>query len=114
MEEQRSPGRLRAVIFVHDGEGSTIRAAECGSYCQRRGYTVGAAVIGEPDGPKWEEVRAALESGEYDVLVVRDRGDLDPDRVPRLEVVAEELHHEITPPKQRERTRRLRPPGAGR
>lgn len=101
---------------MREGPDFGQRAAECGGYCDRRDYQIMAVVPCDAEGKRWQEVLAAVAAGEYDVIVVRDREDLSPDRVPRLEVVSEEERHKVTPPAQREearpqRIRRLRPPG---
>jgi hypothetical protein len=55
----------------------------CIDYCLRQGYTMGGVIRDD-----WDKAIDYLYSGEAGVLIVADDETLDPDRTPRVEVVA--------------------------
>jgi hypothetical protein len=84
----------------------------CIEYCLTQGYNMRGVVQDD-----WVKACDYLHSGEADVLVVADDRSLNPDRAPRVEVVAH-LHTEPAAPdvptgrrgrhRRNERTRMLR------
>ena len=61
----------------------------CIQYCREQGYVLAGVVRDD-----WHRACSYLWGGECDVLVVADARTLDPDRAPRVEVVA---HHASRP-----------------
>lgn len=100
---------LTAVIYVSDGVLAEHVAAECATFCQQEGWRVGSFIRADAKDDHWADAMALLISGEADVLVVRDRDDLPPDRTPRVVVIRDERdgrrRNGFTPHHQR-RTRR--------
>lgn len=85
-------------------------AGRCIDYCIAMGYHMGGVIRDD-----WHAAIEHIYTGKAQVLVVADVDHLDPDRAPRIEVVADRLRNE--PPaegrERRYRTSRLnrRPPG---
>lgn len=96
---------LRALIFV-TREHLDDYCPRCADYLNRCGMELTAVVIDDGDGRRWPEVATLLANGEVDVVVVATRAELPPDRLPRIDVVAERSRRMI--PDQRCRPRLLR------
>lgn len=96
---------LRAIIYVA-ADGDVIRAeAACLEYCERHLYEVVALVHGDHAAELWNGgITAMLANGGADVVVVWTRSELPAQRLPRIEVVAEE-----PPPTGHRRRPRPRP-----
>jgi hypothetical protein len=77
-----------AMIFVLKSR-LVIDGQICLEYCLAMGYAMRGVVIDD-----WRKACDYLWRGEADVLVVADARSLDPDRAPRVEVVA---HHVSRP-----------------
>lgn len=72
-----------AVIFV-PATHFELYASQCLTYCAARGYEVAGIVTGT-----WSSAISVLASRTATVLVVARAEHLDPDREPRLEIVAQ-------------------------
>ena len=92
-----------AMVFVLSGRLNPD-ADICIRYCLAHGYHVAGVVRDD-----WYTVCGYLYRGEADVVVVADAHSLDPERAPRVEVVA----HETTTP-ERPDVPTGRPPGKHR
>jgi hypothetical protein len=79
---------LSAVVYVRDGRERPRSLRHAIKYCERMRYTV-AGVVVDKTGSGWASAFAMLAVGEAQILVVGLREDLPPDRLPRIEVVAE-------------------------
>lgn len=80
---------LRAVIYVSGVLADRV-AAECALYCQQQGWLVGSYIQADTKDDRWADAVALLLSGEADVLVVADRDQLPPNRLPRMVVIHDE------------------------
>jgi hypothetical protein len=100
------PTAIDAVIYVPTAllstDAYTDALARCHAYCTRCGYTV----IGI--ARTWEEVEEAYARRDIGVLVVDRHDHLDPNREPRIEVVAATEHVAVDPLARRSRRRRPR------
>lgn len=72
----------RAVVYVPSGDFDP-HAARCTAYAQERGYDLVGIVIDD-----WPAVQRMLAVGETSVVLVSEEQHLDPERKPRVEVVA--------------------------
>lgn len=88
---------LRAVIYIAAylvGDQELIRwQGLCVEYCRQRGYELVALVTDVRAGRQWADVLRVVHGevdGGAEVIVVPDRSHLPPERVPRIEAVAEE------------------------
>lgn len=72
-----------AIVFVVSRYLLTD-AARCIDYCRSRGYVMAGVVKDD-----WAAAIALIRAGQASVIVVADTRHLDPDREPRIEVVAE-------------------------
>jgi hypothetical protein len=108
---------LKAVIFVRGGADLVGRLTRCAEYCAARGYVVVATVTAADGEDRWGEVLRMLPcwcpahddaahagAGRADIIIVHDRTDLPPGRIPRWEAVSEGAR--VTAPRPR-RPRRL-------
>lgn len=93
----------RAIVYVPCGEFDP-HAARCMQYCQDRGYEFQGLVRGN-----WSAVQRLLSDGEASVVIVSTEEHLDPDRKPRIEVVA----HQPAGDQWSKRTRIIRRNAAG-
>jgi hypothetical protein len=73
----------RAIIFVPEGKFDP-HASRCMEYCKRRGYEFQGIVS------DWDAVDRMRAAGEIEVVLVSKEEHLDPNRKPRIEVVANE------------------------
>lgn len=80
----------RAMVFVLS-DRLFPDAALCIEYCRAQRYNMCGVIRDD-----WRKACHYLYSGEADVLVVADQRSLDPDRAPRVEVVA----HQHTQPER--------------
>lgn len=97
---------LRAVIFVPSNEFDP-HAGRCTQHCEDQDYELAGIVRDD-----WPTVARMLSAGEVDVVVVSSETHLDPRRLPRIEVVAQQptCGRRISPWEQRTRVIRR---GAG-
>lgn len=72
-----------AVIFIPAALQVAEHASQCLAYCAARGYRVAGVVHTD-----WAAVMAVLTAQAAEVVVVADSEHLDPERTPRIEVVA--------------------------
>lgn len=72
----------RAVIFIPSGAFDP-HAARCAAYAQERGYELVGIVRDD-----WAAVQRMMRDGEAAVVVVSTEDHLNPQRKPRVEVVA--------------------------
>lgn len=89
-----------AVIFVPAAAHLATYASNCLDYCAARGYEVAGVVTAD-----WAAAAAMVLSNKAAVLVVSSAEHLDPNREPRVEVVAE---HTAPATPRHERTRMVR------
>jgi hypothetical protein len=75
-------------------------AGRCIQYCRAMGYKMGGLIQDD-----WGAAIEHITQGKAEVLVVADFEHLDPDRTPRIEVVADRLRNE-PPAEGRERKHR--------
>ena len=75
---------IKAVIFIPETDFET-HAATCLDYCAERGYEVAGIISGN-----WVAAAAMLRDGAAHILIVACDEHLDPDRRPRIEVVADQ------------------------
>jgi hypothetical protein len=94
--------QIRAIIYVPADERERWEAV-CLDYCQRHGYRVVALMLAGPG--KWDSALAMCGAGEADIIVVASNTHLDPNRMPRIESVTEEVPRFTDPPR---RTRIIR------
>lgn len=74
----------RAVIFVPALDPAHVKwVLLCGEYCSKRGYLV-IAIVGV-----WADTLILVLEKAADIVVTARRDHLPPDRLPRLDVVAE-------------------------
>lgn len=75
---------LKAVIFVvhEELEQATIT---CLVWAQESSYRIEGVVV-----DRWHDVQAMVDDGAVDVVIVAEPWHLPPDRVPRIEIVAEQ------------------------
>lgn len=107
-----SEERLRAVIYVPAGRDADRWQRRCMHHVQRRGYELVAIVADEGDGAQWASVRALIDAGDVEIVVVAKEDHLPPDRLPRPEVAEE--GPAPTPSQRRPRLIRRRDEGASR
>lgn len=74
----------RAIIYVPAGQFDP-HANRCMDYCKQRGYTFEGIIRDD-----WEEANRMMRDGQTSVVLVSRREHLDPNRKPRIEVVAEQ------------------------
>lgn len=72
----------KAIIYVPHGQFDP-HAALCMQHCEDRGYDFHGIVSGD-----WGAVQRMLGDGEASVVIVSTEAHLDPNRSPRIEVVA--------------------------
>lgn len=72
-----------AVVFV-PATAIVPFAKQCLDYCAARGYEIAGVIRGD-----WAAVARMLITGAASIVVVARREHLDPDREPRVEVLAE-------------------------
>lgn len=89
---------LPAVIWVADDPEWEKYTGQCVEWCCRNDYKI-VAVVEERTGGRYEDAQQLITDGRAALVVVAGRDQLPPDRIPRLEVVAEERRRLI--PKQR-------------
>lgn len=94
----------RAIIFVPPGPGYEQSAAQCLDHAEFCGYQL-AGIVRD-----WQEVHRMLGNGEVSVAIVADERDLDPQRKPRVEVVANQPAAGSS--QEQQRTRLIRRNGA--
>lgn len=87
-----------AVIFVKSTDFDP-HATRCVAYCEERGYHLTGLIQDD-----WSAVVKTLAAGEAEVVVVSEERHLDPDRRPRIEIVA----HQVAAPIRAQRTRIIR------
>lgn len=89
----------RAIVYVKTDSEYEAHAARCLEHCQQRGYEFQGLIRDD-----WEAAQKMLGDGQTSVIIVASETQLDPDRKPRIEVVANQ------PPatKWEERTRLIR------
>lgn len=90
-----------AIVFVLT-EYLVIDGATGTTHCTIHGYDMRGLVLDD-----WKKACQYLADGLADVLVIADESHLDPDRVPRIEVVS---HHRAPGPRspRQERTQLIR------
>jgi hypothetical protein len=94
-----------AVVFVLSRH-LLPHAAICYQYCLSLGYHAIGIVRDD-----WDDAWDYIRDGTADVIVVADETDLEPDRSPRIEIVAHTLQGAgpaVTRPGTAERTRLIR------
>jgi hypothetical protein len=74
----------RAIIYIPAGEFDP-HAARCVNYAEERGYELVGIVR-----DNWPAARKMAEDGGTTVVIVSEESHLDPERKPRIEVVANE------------------------
>lgn len=74
----------RAIVYVPSGDFDP-HAARCTAFSEERGYDLKGIVRDD-----WESVKKMMQNGEVSVVLVAVDGHLDPNRTPRIEVVAEQ------------------------
>lgn len=72
----------RAIIYV-PSDGFEAHASRCMEYCKAQGYEFKGLIRGN-----WEAARGMALRGETTVVIVASEQHLDPQRKPRIEVVA--------------------------
>lgn len=75
---------IGAVIYIPSAD-LKVAAVACLEYVAACGYQMAGIVVG-----RWNDAHALALNGTVDVVVVAERSHLPPDRVPRIEVVAEQ------------------------
>lgn len=75
--------RINAVIFVPPTNDAERWLAVCGAYCARHRYQIVAVAT------SYDDAVTMLRNDEASVLVVADRNQLPPNRLPRMEIIAE-------------------------
>lgn len=73
----------RAIIYLRTWK----YGPECHEYCEAKGYRV-VGVVYDPDGSRYDATFDAIVTGQAEVIVAWDYGDLPADRVPRVEPVS--------------------------
>lgn len=73
---------LKAVVFVRSDDFDP-HAARCTIYCEEQGYNLAGVILDD-----WPAVLQTIADGEADIVVVSEEAHLDPERSPRIEVVA--------------------------
>jgi len=91
-ETQATERTLRAVIWIAADPEWDRYAGWCVSYCTRKGYDIVAVVDGRAGG-RYDDAWQLTRDGRADVIVTPARDHLPADRLPRIEVVAEERRH---------------------
>jgi len=91
--------RLRAVIYVFSGIDQERHQRACIAWCERRRYQVVSLVIDDRSASRWPDVCRMATTGAADLVVVFDRDNLPPARLPRVEGVGPMTS--TTPPRQR-------------
>jgi hypothetical protein len=82
---------ILAIIYLLDSPETQRWARVCMDWCERRAYQLVGIVVDEtPDGSKWASVVQMLADGSAHVCVVPRWDQMPPDRVPRVEVIAED------------------------
>jgi len=89
-----------AIIFIPENIDLGRWIAICSAYCVAQGYMLHLVVR------RWADVDRLVVDGEPIVIVTPSRDMLPPDRLPRLEVLAESQTHPAVPPEKRRVTRR--------
>jgi hypothetical protein len=81
-----------SVIYLPENTETQRWARICVEWCERKGYRVVSLVVDDsPDGRKWRDVVAMMARGDVEVCVVPRWDHMPPDRVPRVEVIAEDV-----------------------
>lgn len=78
-----------AAIYVTQAHVDSY-TERCADYIQRLGLELKSVVVDDRGGGRWVEAVALLLDGVVEVIVVAERDELPTDRLPRLDVVAEE------------------------
>lgn len=92
---------LRCIIFIPSGPEFARWSQICAAYCLNHHYVVVAVT------QVWSTAVEMMASGQVAVAVIAKRDHLPPERLPRLEVVAEEqADTPAVPPTQRRPLRR--------
>jgi hypothetical protein len=84
-----------SILFIPSGPGARRWREICAGYCARKKYRIVAIVS------VWSDVVTMTRSGRAGVVVVGDRRHLPRDRVPRIEVVTEEVVEPVLPAQRR-------------
>lgn len=83
---------IGAVIYIPSAD-LKLAAVACLEYVAACGYQMAGIVVG-----RWNDAQSLALDGTVDVVVVAERSHLPPDRVPRIEVVAEQRQEGGAPP----------------
>lgn len=78
----------RGIIYVRDGPLMARHCERCFGYAAERRIEV-IRVVKDPDGRHWPDIHDTAVHGGTDVVILYDRAELPPDRVPRIEVVTD-------------------------
>lgn len=73
----------RAVVYVPPTADFDQHAARCMEYCEQQGYELRGIIRND-----WEAAERMMGDGETSVVIVSTEAHLDPQRKPRIEVVA--------------------------
>lgn len=83
---------LPAVIYLLDNEETQRWARVCMDWCDRHGYELVSVVVDEtPNGAKWRDVVRMMADAEVQVCVVPRWDHMPRERLPRVEVIAEDV-----------------------
>lgn len=98
---------LLAAIYLLDNEETARWARVCIKWCEQHGYHLVSVVMdATPDGAKWRDIVRMMADGDVDVCVVPRWDQMPRDRVPRVEVIAEDEAGPSVMPRQRRPHRR--------
>ncbi|MEO3922727.1 hypothetical protein ABGB07_02415 [Micromonosporaceae bacterium B7E4] len=76
---------LRAVIYILTGADQAKHERACIAWCDKKRYQVVGLVIDDHLSSRWMDVCRMTTNGEADLIVVYDRNDRPPNRLPRVE-----------------------------
>jgi hypothetical protein len=92
---------LDAAIYLRDNEETQRWARVCMDWCDSHGYHLVSVVVDEtPDGAKWMSIVRMMADGVVDVCVVPRWDHMPPGRLPRVEVIAEDVARDAGGPRR--------------
>jgi hypothetical protein len=76
---------LRAVIYILTGIDQAKHERACVAWCERQRYEIVGLVIDDHLSTRWADTVAMTVNGGADLIVVYDRDNRPPHRLPRVE-----------------------------
>lgn len=101
MRGSTSTDVLTAAIYLRDDVETQRWARVCMDWCEHHAYRVVSVVVdATQDGAKWMSVVRMMADGVVQVCVVPRWDHMPPDRLPRVEVIAEDVARDVGAPER--------------